>query len=73
MNLAPIPEIKAQLRRNYPMFRFDMKAIPSEDSYQVIVYRGVDRLGDISMPANTPMTSFWEQIREWMLPFLRQQ
>lgn len=73
MNLAPIPQIKAELRRMYQNFRFDMKPAPSGEAYQVIAYRGVDRAGDITIQANTPLNVFWDEIKAWMLTVMRSQ
>lgn len=71
MNLAPIAQIKAELRNMYPMFKFDMKPQQSTQSYSLIVFKGVERLGDMSIDADTPMDVFWSRVREWMLPFIR--
>ena len=71
MNLAPIAEIKAELRSMYPMFKFDMKPQQSTQSYSLIVFKGVERLGDMTINADTPMDVFWSRVREWMLQFIR--
>jgi hypothetical protein len=73
MNSAPIADIKIKLRKTYPMFRFDIKPQYTENSYLISVYKMGERtrLGDLSIPETTPMDKFWEQIRAWMLPFIR--
>jgi hypothetical protein len=71
MNTVPIAEIKAELKTMYPGYRYDMKAIPATYSYSLTVFKGQDNISTLIFKAETPMTSFWEQVKDWMRPIIR--
>lgn len=71
MNQNPIPTIKAELKKNYPGFRFDVKGIPATYSYSITAFKGTDNLSTITIPGDTPMNTVWEKIIAWMRPLLR--
>lgn len=71
MNLAPIAEIKAKLKRTYSMFDFEVNHLSNIDSYEVICYKERIRKGNIVMPGTTPTNVFWDNIKEWITPIIR--
>ncbi len=71
MNLAPIPEIKSQLKAMYPDFHFDMKANEQTRMYEITAFKGRKKLDVIQVADNMPITEFWAGIKAWMMPLLR--
>lgn len=66
MNTLPIDGIKKELKSMYPGYRYDMRAISSIYSYSITAYKGQNNLSTITISAETPLTTFWEQIKDWM-------
>lgn len=71
MNLAPIVGVKTRLKAMYAGYRFEMKAVHSTHSYSITVFKSTNNISTITIPADTPMTEFWERIHAWMRPIIR--
>ncbi len=70
MNLAPIGDIKYELKKMYPAFKFEMKANHVTNSYMITAYKDGQNMSTITIEAETPMTDFWIRVKAWMRPLI---